>query len=240
LTGITIGKYKYEDTGFAGLVEKLIDLRGDYRIRITSIEPVDVTERLLELYASGRICSHIHLPLQSGSDRILGLMNRRYSSAQFMDLVRRTRSLYPEIAIGSDLIVGFPGENEDDFAASLTMMKRAGFAYTHCFPFSKRRGTPAANMKENIDSGVLSERVRTAKETASLLSEDYRKQFLHRSLKSIIVKNEKSGSYTGISDNYIKIRLDEDSYPEGLAGNFRDTKILSVDRNGTYGIIETL
>jgi threonylcarbamoyladenosine tRNA methylthiotransferase MtaB len=239
LTGITIGKYRYRDTGFAGLVEKLIDLRGDYRIRITSIEPVDVTGQLIELYASERICGHIHLPLQSGSDRVLGLMNRKYSSARFMDLVEKIRSGHPELAVGSDLIVGFPGENEDDFAASINMMKRAGFAYTHCFPFSKRRGTPAANMKENIDSGVLSERVRIAKETASILSEDYRKQFLHRSLKSIIVKNEKTKTYTGISDNYIKIRLDEDSYPEGLAGNFRDTKILSVDRNGTYGIIET-
>ncbi len=239
LTGITIGKYRSGNTDFAGLVEKLINLKGDYRIRITSIEPVDVTERLLELYGSERICNHIHLPLQSGSDRILGLMNRKYTSAEFMELVHRIRSYSPECAIGSDLIVGFPGENEDDFSASINMIKSAGFAYTHCFAFSKRRGTPAADMEENEGPRVVSGRVKTAKETASGAGEDYRKKFLNRSLKSVIVKNGKSGSLTGISDNYIKIRLDGDSSTKDLAGTLRDVKILSVDRNGTYGIIET-
>lgn len=239
LTGITIGKYKTGDTDFTGLVEKLIDLKGDYRIRITSIEPVDVTDRLLELYSSERICNHIHLPLQSGSDRILGLMNRKYTSAEFMELVRRVRSYCPECAIGSDLIIGFPGEDEDDFLAGINMIKNVGFAYVHCFPFSRRRGTTASNMQENGDPHVLSKRIAMVKETASIAGEDYRKKFLNRSLKSVIMKNEKMSSFTGISGNYIKIKLDEESCPEELVGKLKNVRILSVDRNETFGRVDT-
>lgn len=238
LTGITIGKYRYEGVDFAGLVEKLIGLKGDYRIRITSIEPVDVTGRLIELYGSEKICDHIHLPLQSGSDKILGLMNRKYRSSEYMSLVERMRRLYPEIAIGTDLILGFPGEDETDFASSMNMIQNAGFAYTHCFPFSPRRGTPAALMKENPGPGTSGERVKTAKSTASSAGERYRKEFLNRSLRSVITRNERSDTYTGVTGNYIKVRLEGESVPENFSRGFMNVKILRVDRSGTYGIIE--
>ena len=145
LTGITIGKYRHGGADLTGLLERLVSLEGDFRVRVTSIEPLHVTPGLLEMYRHPKVCRHIHIPLQSGSAWVLKNMNRSYTPHEYREVIDRVRALNPDIAVGTDLIVGFPGETAADFQASLDMMEYAGFASVHCFPFSPREGTPAAS-----------------------------------------------------------------------------------------------
>jgi len=194
LTGVTIGKYYSDNNDLAELLERLLGLDGDFRVRVTSIEPNHVTDRLVQLFDSEKLCNHIHLPLQSGSAAILQKMKRPYTPLEFMSVVDMIRKKNPLIAIGSDVILGFPGEGEEQFMESMDMIERARFAYVHQFTFSPRRGTPAALMEQTSSPAEVAERAGRMKDLASKVGLEYRKNFEGRELSAVIERG--AVSYT--------------------------------------------
>lgn len=140
-------------------VQAALSVEGVQRVRLGSLESVEVEPRLLQLMATEpRLLRHLHLPLQSGCDKILKAMHRPYDTKRFTELVSEIRAQVPDVAITTDVIVGFPGETEEDFQTTLEFAKKCGFAKMHIFPYSKRKGTPAAEMPEQVDEAVKSER----------------------------------------------------------------------------------
>lgn len=206
LTGITIGRYDDGGADLAALVEAIAEIVGEFRVRITSIEPTHVTDRLIELLGSPKVCRHIHLPLQSGSDRILAAMNRPYTADRYMEIVERIRARDRDIAIGTDIIVGYPGESDDDFLATLDAVDRAGFAYVHQFSFSPRSGTPAASGTP-CPGRVITERTERLRFRAVETGLAYRRRFEGATLPCVIERAKDGAEHTAVSDNYIRIRL---------------------------------
>lgn len=148
LTGINIGAYNFEGVQLPGLLKELAKIEGLLRLRLGSVEPIYVTDDLLyAIKENEKICSHLHLPLQAGADNILSLMNRKYTLSEYFKVLERTREILDTPSITTDIIVGFPGENEESSATTLKTIERAGFARSHIFLFSPREGTPAAKMK---------------------------------------------------------------------------------------------
>ena len=140
-------------------VQAVLSVEGMCRVRLGSLESVEVEPRLLELMANEpRLCKHLHLPLQSGCDKILQAMHRPYDTARFTQLLQQIRAQVPDVAITTDIIVGFPGETEEDFATTLAFAEKCGFAKMHIFPYSKRKGTPAEKMPNQVDEAVKGER----------------------------------------------------------------------------------
>ena len=168
LTGINLGSYECEGMHLAQLMHRLLEATKDMheegelacRFRISSIEPADVSEELIECIASstGRICKHLHLPLQSGSSKVLSEMARPYNASEYFFLVERLRKAMPTLSLSSDIIVGFPGESESDFKQSLDAAHACAFSKIHVFPYSKRKGTPAAARLDQISAEVKKER----------------------------------------------------------------------------------
>ena len=168
LTGINLGSYHNHGYTLADLLTKLITtaqqntIPGEppCRFRISSVEPMDIDDTLIHLLATsnGQICRHLHLPLQSGSSKVLAEMNRPYTAEAFLALVERLRNTIPELSLSTDIIVGFPGETEEDFAATLNVAKQCQFSKIHVFPYSKREGTPAAARPDQIDSQIKRQR----------------------------------------------------------------------------------
>jgi len=239
LSGITIGSFADGGMDLAGLAGALADLDGDFRIRITSIEPNHVTGKLMELLGHPRICPHIHLPLQSGSDRILSLMNRPYGSERYLSVVEGLRGVNPGIALGADIIVGFPGESEDDFLRTLDMVDRAAFAYVHQFTFSPRRGTAAASMTATAAFREIADRGERLREKALGAALEYRRSFLGKALPSVVEKNRSRGGYTAVSGNYLKISLEDTAEARMSRGRLAAVVLDAVAPDGNRGRVVT-
>lgn len=160
LTGINLGTYDSDGLLLPDLVRHLLPLVPDGRIRISSVEPCDVSDDLIELLAEsdGRVCRHLHLPLQSGSSRVLQEMARPYDAETFLDLVARLRAAVPQLSLSTDIIVGFPGETEEDFQQTLDVARAAAFSKIHVFRYSRRAGTPAAARTDQVPAEVIAER----------------------------------------------------------------------------------
>jgi threonylcarbamoyladenosine tRNA methylthiotransferase MtaB len=169
LTGIHLGHYgvewsrgraKSDWTRLSHLLEAIVRLEGDFRVRLSSIEATEVTRELVAVMAAHheRICPHLHISMQSGSDRILARMRRRWGSRRYVDRCRLVCQALDRPALTTDIIVGFPGEIEDDFLATCQVAEEVGFSKIHIFPFSARRGTPAAEMADQVDPAVKAQR----------------------------------------------------------------------------------
>jgi len=236
LTGITIGGYSGEGRGLADLAEAIAGIRGEFRLRITSIEPNHLDDRLISLLGRGHICPHIHLPLQSGSDRILKAMNRPYSASSYMERIERIRAHDPRIAVGTDIIIGFPGESDSDFEQSLSMVARAGFSYVHQFSFSPRAGTPASMMPA-CDASVIAERSARMREAAAAVGLEYRRSFLNEVLPCVIENRGGGDDYTAVSGNYIKMDLQSDPRNGDAAGRIAGVRMIHAGAEGNLGVL---
>ncbi|MDO4443569.1 MAG: tRNA (N(6)-L-threonylcarbamoyladenosine(37)-C(2))-methylthiotransferase MtaB [Slackia sp.] len=177
LTGINLGSYDFEGMNLADLLGRLLAATdADVRFRISSIEPRDVGDDLIDLMAKadGRICRHLHLPLQSGSPKVLKEMVRPYKADYFAELVERLYEAMPMLSLSTDVIVGFPGETEEDFQETLAMARRCRFSKMHIFRYSMREGTPAARRSDQVPSEVKAERAKRLEELERRLREDDR------------------------------------------------------------------
>lgn len=230
LTGIDLGSYREEVAGQpAGLAQLCSQLLGkldeqgfpDVRLRIGSIEPRSLDEAFIDLLASanGRICRHLHLPLQSGSDKVLREMHRPYRAQDFLRIVQELKQRVGTISLTTDIIVGFPGETEEDFRDTLALAREVGFSKIHVFRYSKRRGTPAAEREDQVDPEVKEQRAHQLIE----LGDELRLQFawnLVGTTDCIVV--EKQG--TGMSEYYFKVHTGTQHQP-GFAVHSRLTGV---------------
>ncbi len=211
ISGINLGRWGRDldrPQRFAGLVRALVEKTGIERLRISSVEPMDWTDELIELVAgSPRIAKHAHVPLQSGSDRILRLMHRKYRPWHYAAKLRKIRQAMPAAAIGADVMVGFPGESEADFAENRHFIASLPFTYLHVFTYSSRPGTPSARMAEQVEVAVRRERNRELRQLAGAKKTAFLESFVGQTLSSITLSVQE-GEYTeSLTDNYLKLLL---------------------------------
>jgi threonylcarbamoyladenosine tRNA methylthiotransferase MtaB len=212
LTGVNLGTYGRslgENASLPALLRAIVQMPGLGRVRLSSIEPMRFDREIIGIAAdSPAFARHFHVPLQSGSDRILRRMRRPYRAGQFLDLLHFIDSRLPSVALGSDVMVGFPGETEDDFAATTRLLEQAPLAYLHVFPFSPRPGTDAARMGEPVEPRTSRERVSILRALSRRKSLAFRRRFLGCTLPAItLAKEEKLGSSVVLTDNYIHARV---------------------------------
>jgi threonylcarbamoyladenosine tRNA methylthiotransferase MtaB len=195
LTGVNIGQYHSQGVSLTGLIDRLERIDGIQRIRLSSIEPTTVTEPLLErMSSSQKICPYLHIPLQSGDDEVLLAMNRPYDVASFVSLIDRALSRIPDLALGTDVMVGFPGESERAFEQTVDLCRRLPFSYCHVFPYSQRPGTAAAKLPQDVPVEVARRRARALAE----LSREKRLAFAERSIGSSVSVLFESGRTEGL------------------------------------------
>lgn len=215
LTGINIGSYNSGEHDLVSLLTELLACTEDTRFRISSIEPIDVSDSLIDLIAQaqGRICRHLHLPLQSGSDKVLKEMARPYRVSFYQDLVARIYRAMPGFSLSTDIIVGFPGETEEDFFETLAFAKECRFSKIHVFPYSQRMGTPAAARSDQVVPPIKKQRVQQLTELATQLRTQDRAQ---RSGTTELVLVESQG--IAMSESYHEIDLQDSSQYDALSG----------------------
>jgi threonylcarbamoyladenosine tRNA methylthiotransferase MtaB len=209
LTGTEIGAYNYEDVGLVGLLKRILAETDIARLRLSSLQPPEITPELLELWRDGRLCRHFHLSLQSGSDAVLKRMGRRYSATDYRRAVDLIREAAPEAAITTDIIVGFPGESDDEFAESYDFAKQMRFARIHVFPYSPRPGTKAAAMPDHVGDKAKRERSRKMLALGRACVRDFRKRFVGQTV-TVLWEKQSDGVWSGLTDNYIRVSTKSD------------------------------
>lgn len=225
LTGIHTGRYgKEQNTNLEKLLKELVKIEGILRIRLSSIEINEITDGIIELIKNNPIMAkHLHIPLQSGSNEILSLMNRKYKKEYFIDRVSYIRKEIPDISITTDLIVGFPGETEEHFKETIDTLNIINFTKIHTFPYSKRNGTVAASMPNQIDGNTKKCRV---KEVIAL-SDKNEEAFYKSKIGNIydgIIENRKDGKNIVITTNYIPVEV-SDTIPSNSIVNIKITEV---------------
>lgn len=214
LTGIHTGKYgKDINYTFEQLLKDIIKIKNLYRIRISSIEINELTDPILNLIKDNKIIAkHLHIPLQSGSDKILKLMDRKYDLKFYKDRIEKIRKMIKDVSITTDLIVGFPNENEKDMEDTLKFLKEIKFTKIHTFPYSKREGTKAASMENQIDETIKRKRVKTVLELSDQLEQDFYQSKLNET-EEVIIEQTKDGKSYGYTSNYIKVEINSPLKP---------------------------
>ena len=227
LTGIEIASYGLDLPDVPGLADAVLaaaEAAPVMRIRLGSLEPTVITEEFCAaLAASGRVCDHFHLSLQSGTDRTLARMNRKYDTAAFTAVTERLRRHFPGCALTADVIAGFPGETEEDHAATLEYLRRIAFAQTHVFPYSRRPGTKADAMPDQLTAAVKNRRAREAQAVADGTRADYLRAQVGRTL-SVLFETEGADGWAGHSSNYCTVL----AAGEGLRGLVKNVEITGV------------
>lgn len=219
LTGIHLGNYGVDlrdGTSLSSLVARLVEIPGLARIRLSSIESVELSPELIRLVKEEpKVCPHLHLPLQSGSDAVLRGMNRHYRLDAYRKLITGIRTSVPDLALTTDLIVGFPGETEELFQETLYTLEEFQFSGIHVFPYSKRTGTPAASYPDQVPEAVKKERVRRVQALEAGISRAYRTRFLGKTVR-VLAEEEKNGAFEGLSDEYIRVSMKGEAHRGGL------------------------
>lgn len=218
LTGIHLGNYGRDlrdGTSLATLVEELLRIPNLLRIRMGSIESVELSDDLINLIKDEpRVCRHLHLPIQSGSDAVLRRMNRHYRLPEYKKLISELREKIPGLALTTDLIVGFPGETEENFMETLETLRELRFSAIHVFPYSQRTGTPAAVFPNQVPGDIKKDRVHRVQELEKEVSKEYRKTFLQKTVH-VLIEEEKNGYFEGLSDEYIRVSITDKNVEKG-------------------------
>lgn len=212
ITGVNIGRYNFEGTGFPQLLEKIIHLPGDFRVRISSIEPDGFTDEMPELFLHEKLAPHLHLCLQSGSDPILLKMRRMYTVSSFMKIVENFRKRIPDFNFTTDIIVGFPGESEEDFLQSLKIAREAYFSHIHTFRYSVRNTTRAARMENQIPEKVKAERSARVRELSAESELRYLHSMLGKTQMMLTEKKNAQGYFTGYGENYVPLQIPAENF----------------------------
>jgi threonylcarbamoyladenosine tRNA methylthiotransferase MtaB len=212
LTGIHIGSYGLDlrpPLSLEKLLRRMEEEETPYRIRLSSIEPMDFSPELIFLLSqSTKLCPHFHIPIQSGDDEILKIMNRNYGYSLISDLIHEIHRRIPKVSIGADVIVGFPGETEEKFKNTYGLIESLPLSYLHVFPFSKRKGTPAFQFPQGMDEKGIKQRVEVMRELGRQKRQAFYRQFLNQELSVLVEdRKEKAKGWKGLSRNYIPVAL---------------------------------
>ena len=211
LTGIHTGYYGLDLEGswnLARLVGELDTIAGLRRLRLSSIEPMEYTAELIErIVSSDKVCPHLHMPLQSGSDGVLARMHRPYNLSQYKELLERLHQRIPNLAVTTDIIVGFPGETEEDHASTIEFVKSCSFSGIHVFPYSKRKGTPAADYPDQVTKKLKDQRVKELLLVARDSQETFERGFIGSPVEVLIEWVDPEGCAVGHTPHYIQVHL---------------------------------
>ena len=230
ITGINTGDFG-RTTGekFIDLLKALNEVEGVERYRISSIEPNLITDEIIEFCArSPKFQHHFHIPLQSGSDKILGMMRRRYTSAKYADRIEKIRSLMPDAFIGVDVITGFPGETEADFRQTYDLLAGLKPSFLHIFPFSERPGTPAVEMADKVPSYISTQRVARLEELSNALHYEFCAQAVGTEQEVLFESTMRGGMMYGYTGNYVRVKA---PYDKTAINRICRVRMLSIDEH---------
>jgi threonylcarbamoyladenosine tRNA methylthiotransferase MtaB len=207
LTGTEIGRYRDGSVNLAQLISKILNDTAVERLHLSSLQPQEISEELLQLWQNSRLSRHFHLALQSGSDSVLKRMRREYDTEDYRHAVSIIRNYLPEAAITTDIMVGFPGESEQEFEESYSFCRDIGFAGIHVFSYSPRPGTAAAGMPEQVNDKIKKIRSRKMLDLSRRGARDYRSTYLDKTVQVLFENEVTPGSnmYSGLSENYIRV-----------------------------------
>ncbi len=226
VTGVNIGTYASQERDFLDVLRMLEELEGVRRIRITSIEPMTIPDGMIEYMASSqKLCHFFHVPLQSGDNHILQRMNRRYTREEFSAFVSTLANAAPDMTIGTDIIVGFPGEGNREFEHSRQLLEELPLSYAHVFSFSPREGTPAATMTGRVSPEIIKQRSRVLRTLSQQKRRAFYARYIGRTVTVLFEQQERNGLFTGYTDNYMKVGV---STEETLSNCFRRVTITSI------------
>ena len=247
LTGVDIAQWKnrnerlgIKSKGLAGLLKKLLRETEISRIRLGSIYPEGISKELLKLYVDNwpRLCRHFHIPIQSGCNRTLKRMNRRYTVEELAKILKDIRKTVPGVNITTDIIVGFPGETEKEFEQSWKMIKKLKFGKIHVFRFSSRLGTRAAKMEKEwgkVPQKIKIQRSLRIRKLSRQLEQQFKKQFIKKELPVLIEGRDKKGIFYGLSDNYLPVKIKLDSETNKQIGSLVNLKIQKIENEILVG-----
>ena len=224
LTGIHTGNYgeEFDNYDFASLLSDLVKIQGLDRLRISSIEVTELNDRVLSILEKEKVLvSHLHIPLQAGTDKILKAMNRKYDTKYFKEKIDKIRTIRPDISISTDVIVGFPGETEEDFIESMDFINSMKFSKIHVFPYSKREGTKAATFDNQIDEKVKKDRARLLIKLSKKLEIEYMDKFMEKEV-SFIPEVFDNGFVYGHTGNYLYVKAN------GTSDDLKKNKIVEI------------
>ena len=232
LTGVNIGDYgKNNKESFIELIKRLDTLAVE-RIRISSIEPNLLTKEIIDFCAeSKKFMPHFHIPLQSGSNKILKLMRRRYTSSQYAESISLIRQLIPDASIGVDVIVGFPGESNEDFMETFNFIESLDISYLHVFTYSERKNTDAANFKKSVDKKTRAHRSLILRRLSEKKLSNFYDQFIGTQ-RVVLFDNKKNNQILGYTDNYIKVAVDSTDYK---VNTVHEINLLSNEKQNVHG-----
>ena len=231
ITGINTGDFG-RTTGerFIDLLRELDGVDGIERYRISSIEPNLITDEIIEFCVqSPKFVPHFHIPLQSGSTRILGLMRRRYTAERYRERIAKIRELMPDSFLGVDVIVGFPGEGEEEFMETYRLLEEVGASFLHIFPFSERPGTPAVDMPNKVQARISTERVSRLEELSAKLNRAFTERFIGTEREVLFESTNHDGLMYGYTDNYLRVSI---PFNEAAVNNICCVRLDSIDANG--------
>lgn len=228
LTGTRIGAYSSNGTTLAGLTKRILEETAISRLRLSSIQPQEISEELLSLWEDRRLCRHFHLALQSGCDSVLSHMRRRYDTSDYRRALALIREISPQAAVTTDIIMGFPGETDEDFETSYRFAKEAGFARIHVFPYSRRPGTAAAAMPGQVAETTKNARRQKMLALARASRESFCQKFIGKTM-DVLWEQAEGGVWTGLTDNYLKVYAESREY---LSNQIRPVKLTDIYQDG--------
>jgi threonylcarbamoyladenosine tRNA methylthiotransferase MtaB len=238
LTGVDLGHYGADlvpRTTLAVLVRALVALPGLRWLRLSSVLPAYVSDELLDVVTrTGRVAPHLHIPLQSGSDRVLRAMRRPYNVTMYRRLVERLTAARPGLGLGTDVIVGFPGETEDDFAQTVELVTALPFSYLHVFSYSDRRGTEAATRAGHLESREIARRSAALRALGAAKNHAYRRAMLDGTREALVLeaRDRATGDLVGLTDNYVEVTF---AGMDTLKRTLTRVRITGVEADRTYG-----
>jgi len=238
LTGVNVGDYLYNENNSSKkqeynlylLLKKILtEVDGEYRIRISSIEPNLLSDEIIQLAKyDKRLCNHFHIPLQSGNDKILKLMQRRYNTTDYKNLIEKLVTEISNLAIGVDVIVGFPGETDDDFLITYNFLRDLPISYLHVFTYSERPNTKAISLDGNVDQAIRKRRNNMLRILSEKKRLEFYRKMLGQKLTAVFEHENHDGFMKGFTENYVRIKT---KYNSELINKFVSVKIVEIDEN---------
>jgi threonylcarbamoyladenosine tRNA methylthiotransferase MtaB len=239
LTGVDLGHYGADlvpRTRLAALLARLVAIPGLRWLRLSSLLPAYVTDELLEIVTTSPVVApHLHLPLQSGSDRVLRAMRRPYTVALYRRVVERLAAAIPRLGLGADVLAGFPGESAEDFRLTLDLVEALPFTYLHVFPYSERRGTEAAGRPGRLDGRTVAERARQLRAAAAAASRRFRASMVGRREDVLVLETREGGDLVGLTGNYLEVIFPG---PDALQRRLARVRVTAAGERLARGVLE--
>lgn len=242
LTGLNLGSYNYNnEIKFIQIVKNMLEISSKFgiRIRLSSIEPIYFNDELISLFKNSEVlCPHAHIPLQSGSDKILKLMNRRYTRENYLNIVEKLYKINSNIGISADIMVGFPNEDSNDFKDTYNLCEKSKFIKMHIFRYSNRENTPSSKMSNQVGYRTKLKRAKLLNELNNKMKDDFYKNAINRELKVIAEKKLENNYYIGTSGEYLKVKFKSEKIIEKKdiikvkAIKYEDNIIIGEAKNG--------